>query len=113
MSSAEPNIEPRRRSKPPRMSKLLVLLGSISILTPFSLDLYLPALPAIALDLKGSAGAVQMTLPVFFVGLAVSQLFFGSLADHVGRRPPLLCGLAMLVTGSVGCALSQSVTALT
>jgi len=95
------------------MSKLLVLLGAISILTPFCLDMYLPALPAIAADLRASAGAVQLTLPVFFVGLAVSQLMFGSLADHLGRRPPLLCGLALLVAGSVGCALSQSVGALT
>jgi DHA1 family bicyclomycin/chloramphenicol resistance-like MFS transporter len=95
------------------MSKLLLLLGSITILTPFSLDLYLPALPAIAADLHAGAGAVQLTLPVFFVGLAVSQLFFGSLADHVGRRPPLLCGLVLLIVGSVGCALAATVTALT
>jgi DHA1 family bicyclomycin/chloramphenicol resistance-like MFS transporter len=95
------------------MSKLLVLLGSISILTPFSLDLYLPALPSIATDLHASAGSVQLTLPVFFVGLAISQLFFGSVADHVGRRPPLLCGLALLVLGSVGCALAHAVNTLT
>ena len=69
------------------MSRLLLLLGSISILTPFSLDLYLPALPSIAIDLRASAGSVQATLPVFFVGLAVSQLFFGSIADHPGARP--------------------------
>ena len=89
------------------MSKLLVLLGTISLLTPFTLDIYLPALPAIAADLRASAGAVQLTLPVFFVCLAVSQLLFGSLADHIGRRPPLLWGLALLVAGSVGCALSH------
>jgi MFS family permease len=56
---------------------------------------------------------VQLTLPVFFVGLAISQLFFGSVADHVGRRPPLLCGLALLVLGSVGCALAHAVNTLT
>jgi len=95
------------------MSKLLLLLGSISILTPFSLDMYLPALPSIASGLHAGAGSVQATLPVFFVGLAVSQLFFGSIADHLGRRPPLLCGLALLVIGSVGCALAQGITALT
>jgi len=119
MPSAAPNIDlstqpgPRRSAKPPRMSKLLVLLGAISLLTPFSLDIYLPALPAIAADLRASAGAVQLTLPVFFVCLAVSQLLFGSLADHVGRRPPLLWGLALLVAGSVGCGLSDGVAALT
>src|SRR5271169_4804980 len=98
MPPALPNIDlhpdagPLPRSKPPRMSGLLVLLGSISILTPFTIDIYLPALPAIAADLKASAGAVQLTLPVFFVCLALSQLLFGSLADHIGRRPPLLWG---------------------
>jgi len=108
-----PHAEPRRNDRPPRMSKLLVLLGTISLLTPFTLDIYLPALPAIAADLEASAGAVQLTLPVFFVCLAVSQLLFGSLADHIGRRPPLLWGLALLVAGSVGCGLSHGVTALT
>jgi len=95
------------------MSKLLVLLGAISALTPFSLDLYLPALPAIGADLHAAAGAVQATLPAFFVGLAISQLLFGSLADHLGRRPPLLCGLALLVAGSAGCALAHSGASLT
>jgi len=99
--------------KSPGFSKLLLLLGAISILTPFSLDMYLPAMPAIAADLQASAGAVQFTLPAFFAGLAVSQLLFGTLADHLGRRPPLLCGLALAVAGSTGCALSGGVHALT
>ena len=50
---------------------------------------------------------------VVFRGLAVSQLLFGSLADHLGRRPPLLYGLALSVVGSVGCALSGGVASLT
>ena len=113
MLHASSNSDSRGAGKPPQMSALLVLLGSISILTPVSLDLYLPALPSIAADLAASAAAVQLTLPVFFVGLAVSQLLFGSLADHVGRRPPLLFGLGLLAAGSLGCALSGSVAALT
>lgn len=104
---------PSAAANSPRMSKLLLMLGSITILSPFSLDLYLPALPSIATDLHAGPGAVQLTLPVFFVGLAISQLFFGSVADHVGRRPPLLCGLALLVLGSAGCALAQGVATLT
>lgn len=94
------------------MSKHLLLLGSISILTPFSLDLYLPALPGIAADLRAEPAAVQLTLPAFFIGLAVSQLFFGSIADRIGRRPPLLCGLALVAVGSVGCALALKVGSL-
>jgi DHA1 family bicyclomycin/chloramphenicol resistance-like MFS transporter len=100
-------------SNPPGFSKLLLLLGAISILTPFSLDMYLPALPAIAHDLGASAAAVQSTLPAFFVGLAISQLLFGTLADQLGRRPPLLCGLALSVVGSLGCALTANGAALT
>ena len=95
------------------MSKLLVLLGVISLLAPFSIDLYLPALPAIAADLHAGAGAVQLTLPAFFAGLALSQLLFGTLADHLGRRPPLLWGLGLIALGSGGCALAHSVGALT
>jgi DHA1 family bicyclomycin/chloramphenicol resistance-like MFS transporter len=113
MPPASSNVDSRLADKPPRNPKLLLLLGSIAILAPFPLDLYLPALPSIASNLRASAGSVQLTLPVFFVGLAVSQLFFGSIADHLGRRRPLLCGLALLVMGSVGCALAQGITALT
>ncbi|MDE2306245.1 MAG: multidrug effflux MFS transporter [Gammaproteobacteria bacterium] len=100
-------------TKPPGMSRILVLLGAISLLAPFSIDLYLPALPAIALDLHASAAAVQLTLPAFFVGLAISQLLFGSLADRFGRRPPLLAGLALVVLTSIGCALAPNAAALT
>lgn len=113
MSSAASNDETQRSAQPPQMSKLLVVLGAISVLTPFSIDMYLPALPAIALDLHASAAAVQFTLPAFFAGLACSQLFFGSLADRVGRRPPLLWGLALLVAGSVGCAIAPNIATLT
>jgi len=100
-------------AKAPGMSPLLLLLGGISLLTPMSIDLYLPALPAIATDLGASPGAVQLTLPAFFIGLAISQLSFGSFADHFGRRPPLLCGLSLFAVASVGCALSHSATSLT
>ena len=100
-------------SNAPGFSRLLLLLGAISLLTPFSLDMYLPALPAIAHDLKAEAGAAQFTLPAFFVGLALSQLAFGSLADHLGRRPPLLCGLALSIVGSVGCAVSGGIHSFT
>ena len=113
MSAALSDATLRSMSNPPRLSRLLLLLGAISILAPFALDMYLPALPAIASDLKASASAVELTLPSFFAGLAVSQLLFGSLADHLGRRPPLLWGLVLAVIGSVGCALSAGVTELT
>jgi len=107
-------ISDQQMSAPaPVMSKLLLLLGGIALLAPMSIDLYLPALPAIAADFGASPGAVQITLPAFFIGLAVSQLSFGSLADHFGRRVPLLCGLGLFATASIGCALSHGTTSLT
>ncbi|MDP9084472.1 MAG: Bcr/CflA family drug resistance efflux transporter, partial [Pseudomonadota bacterium] len=86
MTDALPNSPPLLLDPPkaPQISRLLLLLGAIALLGPLSVDLYLPALPGIAIDLKASAAAVQLTLPVFFVGLAISQLLLGSLADHFG-----------------------------
>jgi DHA1 family bicyclomycin/chloramphenicol resistance-like MFS transporter len=95
------------------MSGLLLLLGAISLLGPCSVDMYLPALPSIAADLHASAAAVQLTLPAFFVGIALSQIAFGTLADHAGRRPALLLGLSLFGLASVACALAQSASALT
>ena len=98
---------------PPGMSPLLVLLGTITLLAPFSIDMYLPALPAISRDLHASAAAIELTLPAFFAGLAVSQMLFGSLSDRFGRRPPLLIGLATVAITSIGCATAGSALALT
>ncbi len=105
--------DPPTQSNQPGMSKLLVLLGVISLLGPFSIDMYLPALPAIAADLHASAAAVQLTLPAFFIGLAISQLLFGVLADRFGRRPTLLTGLVIIALTSLGCATAHSAAALT
>ncbi len=100
-------------SHSPQMPRLLLLLGAISLLAPCCVDMYLPALPTIATDLHASASTVQLTLPAFCAGFALSQLGFGTLADHLGRRPCLLAGLALLVIASLACALSESGTALT
>ena len=97
----------------PGMSPLLVLLGTITLLAPFSIDMYLPALPAIARGLRASPAAIELTLPAFFAGLAVSQMLFGSLSDRFGRRPPLLIGLATVTITSIGCATAGSALALT
>ncbi|MGB6085375.1 MFS transporter, partial [Parvibaculum sp.] len=66
----------------------IVILGSLIAFAPLSIDMYLPAFPAIASDLGASAGAVQATLAVFFIGLALGQGVVGPISDRTGRLPP-------------------------
>ena len=87
---------------------LVVLLSCLSAMAPFSIDMYLPALPTIAEDFGVSSQRIQLTLSVFLVGFACGQLFYGVLSDRLGRRPLLLAGISLYLVASVCCALSQS-----
>jgi DHA1 family bicyclomycin/chloramphenicol resistance-like MFS transporter len=93
--------------------RLVAVLGALSALGPLSIDLYLPAFPALSRDLASTASGIQLTLTACLVGLAVGQLFMGPLSDVFGRRRPLLLGLALYAAASVVCALSESAVALT
>lgn len=89
-----------------------LVLGLLSTVGPFATDMYLPALPLIGADLGASVAQTQLTLTAFFIAFGVSQLFYGPLADQVGRKPPLYLGMAIFIAGSVGCALAPSIGAL-
>jgi DHA1 family bicyclomycin/chloramphenicol resistance-like MFS transporter len=86
-----------------------VVLGLLSAVGPFAIDMYLPALPTIAADLKATTGATQMTLMAFFVAFGVCQIAYGPASDMIGRKPPLYFGLAVFLLGSVGCALAPNI----
>lgn len=88
---------------------LAVLVG----LGPLSTDMYLPALPQMALDLAVTAGDIQLTLSLFLVGFAVAQLFYGPLSDRFGRKPVLLAGLLLFIISSIACAMAENIVALT
>jgi DHA1 family bicyclomycin/chloramphenicol resistance-like MFS transporter len=94
-------------------ARLIVLLGALAAIAPLSIDMYLPAFPAIAADLDVPATAVALTLTAILVGLAVGQVIAGPVADAVGRRRPLLVGLALYVTASLVCAVAPSAALLT
>ena len=85
-----------------------IILGLISAVGPFAIDMYLPALPSIGADLGASIGAVQMSLLAFFAALAVGQVFVGPLADMYGRKAPLYAGLILFALGGVGSALAPT-----
>jgi MFS transporter, DHA1 family, multidrug resistance protein len=95
-----------------RLLRLALVLGLLSAIGPFAIDMYLPALPAIGANLRADIGAVQMSLTVFFLALGIGQLLYGPVSDMAGRKPPLYFGLALFVAASIGCALAQDIDTL-
>ncbi|WPB59119.1 multidrug effflux MFS transporter [Xylophilus sp. GOD-11R] len=89
-----------------------LVLGLLSAIGPFAIDMYLPALPSIGHSLDASPAAVQMSLMAFFISLGVGQLVYGPVADMVGRKAPLYFGLSLFAVGSVGCALAPDIGTL-
>ncbi|WP_243704789.1 multidrug effflux MFS transporter [Micromonospora sp. KC723] len=91
-----------------RRGRLALILGSLSAFGALTIDMYLPAMPVMASELRTSAPTVQLTLTVFVVGLAVGQVVVGPLSDTWGRRRPLLVGTTVYVVGSLWCALAPT-----
>lgn len=91
---------------------LILILGSLTALGPFSIDMYLPGFPAIAKDLHTTVAKVSLSLSGFFIGISVGQLLYGPLLDKFGRKIPLYIGLIVYIISSIGCAYATSINAL-
>ena len=96
----------------PESRIITVIVTALVAFGAISTDLYLPSVPAIGRQFEASAGSVPLTLSVFLVGFAVSQLVYGPLSDRFGRRPVLLAGLALYLAASLACAMADSLTFL-
>jgi DHA1 family bicyclomycin/chloramphenicol resistance-like MFS transporter len=94
------------------MTRTALTLAAFVALGPLTIDLYLPALPAVADDLMTTAAAVQLTLTGTLVGLALGQLVLGPLSDALGRRRPLLAGTALHVLASLLVVIAPNIAAL-
>jgi MFS transporter, DHA1 family, multidrug resistance protein len=91
---------------------IILILGALATISPFSIDMYLPGFPAIAADLNTSIANVQLSLTSYFVGIAAGQLLYGPLLDRFGRKLPLYAGLTLYVLASVGCAFVNTADSL-
>jgi len=94
------------------MWALSVLLATLGMLGPFTIDTYLPAFAGIAADLLATPLQIQQTLSAYLFAFAFMSLFHGALSDSFGRRPVVLTGVAVFTLASVGCALSTDITHL-
>ncbi|HTB67020.1 MAG TPA: multidrug effflux MFS transporter [Steroidobacteraceae bacterium] len=85
-----------------------IILGLLSAIGPFAIDMYLPALPSIGRSLHANAATVQLSLTVFFIAVGGGQLLYGPLSDMYGRKLPLYVGLVLFCLGSITCALAPN-----
>jgi DHA1 family bicyclomycin/chloramphenicol resistance-like MFS transporter len=91
---------------------IIVILGLLAMLMPLSIDMYLPALPMIAQGFNVPAGSAQMTLSTYILGFAIGQIFYGPMADSLGRKPVVLGGTLIFALAAIACALSQTIEQL-
>jgi DHA1 family bicyclomycin/chloramphenicol resistance-like MFS transporter len=108
MAADTPPPPPERHAHLP----LLLVLGALTAFGPMSIDMYLASLPTLERELHASASGGQATVAAFFAGLSIGQLFYGPLSDRIGRRPPVLAGIALFLVATVGCALATSLAGL-
>ncbi|MFT3937010.1 MAG: multidrug effflux MFS transporter [Chitinophagaceae bacterium] len=91
---------------------LILMLGALNTITPFSIDMYLPGFPRIAKDLNTSIGNVALSVSTYFLGFALGQIIYGPLLDRFGRKRPLYVGLSLYVLASFGCIAFNDINAL-
>jgi DHA1 family bicyclomycin/chloramphenicol resistance-like MFS transporter len=91
---------------------IILILGTLSTVSPFAIDMYLPAISQIAQDLSTTPARVSMSISSYFIGLGAGQLFYGPMLDRFGRKRPLYAGLLLFIFASIGCLESKSVDVL-
>ncbi len=95
-----------------RYYTLILILGALTALGPFSIDMYLPGFEAIAKDLNTTISNVSLSLSSFFIGISAGQLLYGPLLDKYGRKKPLYFGLGIYLVTSILCAFATSIEML-
>jgi len=86
----------------------ILVLGALTAVGPFSIDMYLPGFPEIAKDLGVNIAQVGLSLTSYFIGISLGQLGYGPLLDKYGRRKPVIAGLSLYILAAIGCGLAPS-----
>ncbi|SDD18824.1 MFS transporter, DHA1 family, bicyclomycin/chloramphenicol resistance protein [Paracoccus isoporae] len=89
--------------------RMALVLGLLSAVGPFAIDMYLPALPEVARDLATTEAAAAQTLTAYFIVFGIAQMIYGPMADAVGRKPPLIIGVAIFLLATIGAALAPTI----
>src|ERR1700742_264911 len=87
---------------------IILILGALSTVSPFSIDMYLPAFPQIAHDLGTTPAEISLSVSGYFLGLAGGQLLYGPLLDRFGRKMPICAGLVLFILASLACLAARS-----
>lgn len=98
---------------PASLLRPALVLGLLSCIGPFAIDMYLPAMPDIGRDLGASIPQMQGTITAYFIAFGLAQLIYGPWADQAGRKVPLYAGIAVFVLGSVICTFAPTIGWLT
>lgn len=91
-----------------RNALIIFILGTLTTIGPFSIDMYLAAFPKIAAEFGTTTSKIALSLSSYFIGLAIGQIFYGPLLDRFGRKRPIYFGLSLYIIASIGCALTES-----
>jgi MFS transporter, DHA1 family, multidrug resistance protein len=91
---------------------IILILGSLAALAPFSIDMYLPGFKSIAMDLNTDVPSVSLSLATFFIGISAGQLLYGPLLDKFGRKKPLYFGLVLYIISCLSCIFVTSIDQL-
>lgn len=89
--------------------RMALVLGLLSAVGPFAIDMYLPAMPQVALDLHTDDAKATLTLTSYFIVFGVAQLLYGPMSDAIGRKKPLVIGVVIFLIATIGAAMAPTI----
>jgi DHA1 family bicyclomycin/chloramphenicol resistance-like MFS transporter len=101
-----------QRSQKPSPFFIICMLGALSVISPFSIDMYLPAFDQVAHTFGVSTKVIALTISSYFIGMALGPVFYGPLLDRYGRKKPLYAGLGLFILASIACVCAQHINTL-